>query len=212
MIEISWQFPAAEVERVDEGLLEVGDERWMVLQDVIAGAAKVVGVFGSQKEAEEAWEALKAAGVVQEGDSEAVFRSMPEAEWRDSYKVHFHAWRFGSLHWVPVWERETFQLPPGDSVLWLDPGMAFGTGNHETTRLCVERLVNRAERYGVVGSVIDVGCGSGILALSAVKLGFAEVEGFDNDPEAVRVSEENAALNQLASVVHFYCANVASGL
>jgi ribosomal protein L11 methyltransferase len=57
-------------------------------------------------------------------------------------------WQFGRLHWVPVWEREKFSLPPGDAVLWLDPGMAFGTGNHETTRLCVERLVALAEKKG----------------------------------------------------------------
>ena len=67
-------------------------------------------------------------------------RVLADGDWRDSYKVHFKAWQFGRLHWVPVWERENFTLPPGDEVLWLDPGMAFGTGNHETTRLCVERL------------------------------------------------------------------------
>ena len=83
-----------------------------------------------------------------------------------------------------------------DAVIWLDPGLAFGTGNHETTRLCCERLATYAEeceRRAPATSgrrperVLDAGCGSGILALSAARLGFHRVEGFDNDPEAVRV-------------------------
>jgi ribosomal protein L11 methyltransferase len=113
---------------------------------------------------------------------------------------------------VPVWERATFVLPPGDEVLWLDPGMAFGTGNHETTRLVVERLVAYAQQHGTKGRVLDAGCGSGILALSASKLGFANVGGFDNDAEAVRVSEENAALNAMEGRVAFYVGDLVTGL
>jgi ribosomal protein L11 methyltransferase len=113
---------------------------------------------------------------------------------------------------VPEWERATFQLPEGHAVLWLDPGLAFGTGNHETTRLCVERLVQLAEERGTSGQVMDAGCGSGILALSAAKLGYRDVVGFDNDPEAVRVSEENAALNGLDASVRFFRGDLLSGL
>jgi len=116
------------------------------------------------------------------------------------------------LHWVPIWERATFQLPADEAVIWLDPGLAFGTGNHETTRLCAERLVTLADSRGVTGKVVDAGCGSGILALSAVRLGFGDVSGFDNDPEAVRVSEENAALNELTGRVRFHTADLAAGL
>jgi ribosomal protein L11 methyltransferase len=102
-------------------------------------------------------------------------------------------------------------------VLWLDPGLAFGTGNHETTRLCVERLVAlAASDKGPVTSgkrrVIDAGCGSGILALSAALLGFGEISGFDNDTEAVRVSEENASLNGLAGRVRFFTGDLVGGL
>ena len=141
-----------------------------------------------------------------------VVREMPEQEWRDSYKAHFKAWQFGQLHWVPLWEREQFTLPAGHQVLWLDPGLAFGTGNHETTRLCVERLVAWADTNGLKGRVIDAGCGSGILALSAAKLGFEQVAGFDNDPEAVRVSHENAAMNDLAGKVELYEGDLVTGL
>jgi ribosomal protein L11 methyltransferase len=139
-------------------------------------------------------------------------RSLPEQEWRDSYKAHFHAWQFGRLHWVPVWERASYKVPVGDAVLWLDPGQAFGTGNHETTRLCIERLVEHAAGENSKGRVIDAGCGSGILALSAAKLGYANVTGFDNDPEAIRVSVENACLNGLEAKVRFHVGDLITGL
>ncbi len=113
---------------------------------------------------------------------------------------------------MPVWERETFKLPAGEQVLWLDPGMAFGTGNHGTTRLCCEQLVQFALCHGTEGRVLDAGCGSGILALSAAKLGFKRVAAFDNDPQAVGVSRENARLNALAEAVEFAVANLQIGL
>ena len=112
---------------------------------------------------------------------------------------------------MPEWERATYRIPSDEVVLWLDPGLAFGTGNHETTRLCVERLVTFAESHPEA-RVIDAGCGSGILALSASLLGYRDVVGFDNDPEAVRVSEENAALNQMAGRVKFYEGDLITGL
>lgn len=199
---------------VDDVLLERGAENWSVLEDVIAKRAWVIGICSSEAEARAQWRdllpPLEAGGV-------AVFpnpvaRTIADSDWRDSYKAHFHAWQFGRLHWVPVWEKPTFNLPSGDAVLWLDPGLAFGTGNHETTRLCVERLVTLAEEKGVAGRVIDAGCGSGILALSAALLGYGDVSGFDNDPEAVRVSEENAALNGLTGRVRFFVGDLVTGL
>jgi ribosomal protein L11 methyltransferase len=143
---------------------------------------------------------------------------LAESDWRDSYKAHFKPWQFGRLHWVPAWERGKYQVPAGEEVLWLDPGLAFGTGNHETTRLCVERLVAMEAAMTAKGRdksevrVIDGGCGSGILALSAAKLGFRRILGFDNDPEAVRVSEENAGLNGLEGRVAFSVGDLVTGL
>jgi len=221
LFEIKTEIAAAAAGAADNVLLENELENWSVLEDVIAKRAWLVGVFTDAAEGAASWAALQPwlaeVGVASVG--EAVRREMGDADWRDSYKAHFHAWQFGRLHWVPVWERETFVLPAGDAVLWLDPGMAFGTGNHETTRLCVERLVELAATKGAKGRVIDAGCGSGILALSAVLLGFREVAGFDNDPEAVRVSEENAALNGLDGrgeagaerKVRFYGGDLVSG-
>ena len=214
LFEIKVELPAAAAVAADDALLEHGLENWSVLEDVIVKRAWLVGVFSDEAEAGASWEAvqplLATAGVT--FLAEAAGRSLGDADWRDSYKAHFKAWQFGRLHWVPVWERDTFALPPGDAVLWLDPGLAFGTGNHETTRLCVERLVAVAEEHGVTGRVIDAGCGSGILALSAALLGYGDITGFDNDAEAVRVSEENAALNGLTGRVNFFTGDLEGGL
>lgn len=214
LFEIKAEIPAARANATDELLLEHAMENWSVLEDVIVQRAWLVGICADEHEARAQWSSLApllaAAGV--EPAAPPIERALADADWRDSYKAHFHAWQFGRLHWVPVWEREKFTVPPGEAVLWLDPGLAFGTGNHETTRLCVERLVTLAQQGGTTGRVVDAGCGSGILALSAALLGFRRVVGFDNDPEAIRISEENAALNGLAGRVHFLVGDLVSGL
>jgi ribosomal protein L11 methyltransferase len=215
--EIKVEIPPDRADEADNAMLELGLEGWSLLEDAIAKRAWVVGIFGSESEARARWSELS---VVLPGLAmgEPVERGLVDGDWRDSYKAHFKAWRFGRLHWVPVWERENFKLPLGEEVLWLDPGMAFGTGNHETTRLCVERLTELDARQSAGGKrrarrrVVDAGCGSGILALSAAKLGFEDVVGFDNDPEAVKVSGENAALNGLGRQVGFYVGDLVSGL
>jgi ribosomal protein L11 methyltransferase len=199
------------VEATDTLLLEHGVENWSLLEDAILRRAWIMGVFENEAVARAAWVKLRSVLPVAPL-AEPEFRALADQDWRDSYKAHFKASRFGRLHWVPVWERARFQIPPGEAAIWLDPGLAFGTGNHETTRLCAERLVVLADRRGSGGQVIDAGCGSGILALSAVRLGFSDVSGFDNDPEAVRVSGENAALNELTGRVRFFTADLAAGL
>jgi ribosomal protein L11 methyltransferase len=211
LFELKAEIPASSADGVDEVLLECGVGEWSLLEDAIARRAWIVGIFPDEAEARSAWSALKPLlpAVPLESPQGRILVSQ---DWRDSYKAHFKAWKFGRLHWVPLWERDAFVLPPGDAVIWLDPGLAFGTGNHETTRLCVERLVALVEARGHAGRVIDAGCGSGILALSASKLGFIHVEGFDNDAEAVRVSQENAALNDLARTVTFFTADLIGGL
>ena len=197
---------------VEELLAEREEQHLMVIEDKPAGRAWLTGYYDSRSTALAAGQrfitALDPGWLVTEpGISE-----LADKDWKESYKEHFKAWQFGRLHWVPVWEREIFKLPSGDQVLWLDPGMAFGTGNHETTRLVVERLVHFAGKGGARGRVIDAGCGSGILALSAVKLGFTQVVAFDNDPLAVDVSRDNAELNGLAGCVEFYVGDLVSGL
>ena len=114
-----------------------------------------------------------------------------EEDWENSWKAYYHPIRTGKhVVIVPVWE--DFTPEPGDVTVLMDPGMAFGTGTHETTRLCAALL----EEYVKPGcSVIDVGCGSGILAICASKLGAGECFACDIDPQAIKVAKENVRLN-----------------
>lgn len=211
--EIRAEIPADAAEGTELALLESGFGGWTLLEDAVARRAWIVGIFGGEAEAESRWSgllpSLPAAPL-----GEARSQRLPDADWANSYREHFKPWTFGRLHWVPVWERGSFRIPEGHSALWLDPGMAFGTGNHETTRLCIERLVEieggarGGEGPAKALPVVDAGCGSGILALSAALLGFRDVSGFDSDPEAVRVSRENAQLNGLADSVRFSAADL----
>ncbi len=215
--EIRAEIPAEAAERTELALLEHGVVEWSLLEDAIARRAWIMGIFHDGAEAEAAWAALRPA-LPEDPAGEFLSRRLPDTDWANGYREHFKPWTFGRLHWVPVWERESFRLPHGHSVLWLDPGLAFGTGNHETTRLCIERLVEfeaaLAGGHGAAAEmrVVDAGCGSGILALSAALLGFRDVEGFDSDPEAVRISRDNAALNGLSGRVRFSTAALPDGL
>jgi ribosomal protein L11 methyltransferase len=216
LFEIKAEIPAASAEAAEDLLLELGVLNWSIFEDAIARRAWITGIFSAEGEARARWRdvqpLLPAAPL-----GEPSVRPIADRDWRDSYKAHFKPWQHGRLHWVPVWERGKFELPAGHAVLWLDPGLAFGTGNHETTRLCVERLVEVESRVGGAGikgasRVIDAGCGSGILALSAALLGYDNVMGFDIDPESVRVSRENAEINGLADRLSFRVADLNSGL
>jgi ribosomal protein L11 methyltransferase len=157
--ELKIEMPATLAEPTSDALLELGNSAWSLLEDIIAKRAWIVGFFPSVAEAETRWiELLPLLPVSPIGKRE--LRELADADWRDSYKLHFHSWQFGRLHWVPVWERKSYELPSGHAVLWLDPGLAFGTGNHETTRLCVERLLAFAERSGTSGRVVDAVSGA----------------------------------------------------
>ncbi len=128
--------------------------------------------------------------------------SVNAEDWSSSWKVHFKPLRVGKrLLIVPTWE-DAAQLP-GDLVLRIDPGMAFGTGGHETTRLCLEVLEQVMElgNPGSAPSLLDLGTGSGILAMAASLLGAGRILALDIDPDAVEVARENLALNQLSSRV-----------
>lgn len=209
--EIKAEIPANATEVTDDVLLELGVAGWTLLEDAVARRAWIVGIFADEAEARARWSELQPRLPVAPL-AEPSGRALADADWKDSYKAHFKAWKFGRLNWVPVWERADFVLPAGEEVLWLDPGMAFGTGNHETTRLVVERLVKLTGKDGVGGRMIDAGCGSGILALSAAKLGCRDVVAFDNDPIAIEVSRENAELNGLGGRVDFYVGDLVTGL
>jgi ribosomal protein L11 methyltransferase len=137
-------------------------------------------------------------------------RVVHEADWAEAWKAHFPVLRVGRRIVIrPTWRRHRSE--PGDVVLALDPGMAFGTGLHPTTRLClagIERLADagrlaRGSARDGAARVLDMGCGSGILAIAAGKLGAGEVVGVDTDPIAVEASIANARRNHLARRLRF---------
>lgn len=195
MFEITIHVTADDFATLEEAVFEVEDAtRWNFFEDFESKGYRVQGIYDTEAEARAAWQELSSVANVQ---GEAQVREIHDSDWKDSYKEHFQPWAIGSLHWVPVWLRDEYQLPEGHRAVWLDPGMAFGTGNHETTRLCVERLAEvepLPEGKGAM-TVVDAGTGSGILALSAAKLGYTQVSAFDNDQESIRIACENAVLN-----------------
>lgn len=121
-------------------------------------------------------------------------REVRNEDWAEGWKQHFSAVRIGPrLVIKPTWE--AFAAAPDDVVVNLDPGMAFGTGTHGTTRLCLEALAGLFEQQPAPQRVLDVGTGSGILAIAAAALGAQRVLACDIEEEACRTAAENARLN-----------------
>jgi ribosomal protein L11 methyltransferase len=119
-----------------------------------------------------------------------------EQDWANEWKRYYHAITLSRrLLLCPSWEPAAPE--PGQKVLWMDPGMAFGTGTHETTRLCIAEL---ERRLSPGDRVLDVGCGSGILAICAKLLGSARTVGVDIDATAVKTARENARRNDCADI------------
>ena len=151
-------------------------------------------------QAGEAARRLKDALALVGSSAQVETSEVPDEDWKLSYRRHFKIEPIGRrLVTVPTWELEGFKESGefSDRIpLVLDPGMAFGTGKHETTRACLEYIDELAGDGAQ--SFLDMGCGSGILSIAAAKLGFSPVAGFDIDEDAVNASRENAELNGVA--------------
>lgn len=128
---------------------------------------------------------------------EPQIRTVKEEDWATAWKQFYKPLRIGQrIILKPTWEE--YPVHPDDIVIHLDPGMAFGTGMHPTTRLC---LVALEELVQPGDTVLDVGTGSGVLSLAAAKLGASSILGTDIDPLAIRVAQENAELNAVDSEI-----------
>ncbi|MDA1273838.1 MAG: 50S ribosomal protein L11 methyltransferase [Verrucomicrobia bacterium] len=128
-------------------------------------------------------------------------RPVKESEWRESWKKHFKPIQVGSQLLIrPSWSKRKARA--NQKVVVLDPGLSFGTGQHPTTAFCLEQL-GALRRKGVPQGFLDIGTGSGILAIAAAKLGYGPVHALDSDADAVRVAERNALRNRVADRVRF---------
>ena len=182
-------------ERYVNPLFEVFDGGDLVsssYRDIESSLTEVQIYFPEAEKVAEAKAALAAALDIIGARAEISVGEIPDEDWRLAYRRHFTTERIGKRLVVhPPWE----PMPTDGVVVTLDPGLAFGTGKHETTRACLEYI---DELSGEGGSFLDMGCGSGILSIAASLLGYGPVEGFDVDEEAVQASQENAALNNAA--------------
>jgi len=122
-----------------------------------------------------------------------------EPGWEDAWRAFHRPARVGGLWIGPPWE----EPGPGERAVVIDPGRAFGTGAHPTTRACIE-LLARSERT----PLLDIGCGSGVLAIAAARLGFDPIRAVDNDPVAVETTIANAAANRVSIHVSLLDAEV----
>lgn len=148
-----------------------------------------------------------APGLPDEGEIGLAVSEIPDEDWSRTWKEHFKPLQVGRLFLVsPTWE--AVHCDPERLIIRIDPGRAFGTGHHESTRLCLEWLEScrQLDQGPALMSLLDLGTGSGILAIGAALLGFRNVVGIDNDPEAIETAKENIMLNGLSGKIGLLCA------
>jgi ribosomal protein L11 methyltransferase len=172
-----------------------------------AGLVRVTAYFETPPEVERVrgalGEALRVYGLASSDVREMKFREVEGRDWLAEWKKGWRPVEVGRFVVAPPWSE--VGEGPGRLVIRVEPGMAFGTGTHETTRLCLAAV----EKHFGGGSFLDVGTGTGILAIAAAKLNSsARVEACDTDPLAVSVAEENARLNGVAGRVAFRVGSV----
>ena len=131
------------------------------------------------------------------GEGSVSLSDVKESDWANEWKKYYKPTKVGKKIVVkPSWEE--YEKQEGDLIIELDPGMAFGTGTHETTSMCIRELENYVDE---TKTVFDIGCGSGILAIAAAQLGAKEVVAGDLDEVAVKVSKENCEINNVSDKV-----------
>ncbi|EGR5122748.1 50S ribosomal protein L11 methyltransferase [Vibrio cholerae] len=162
------------------------------------GDTDVVALYEADMDTSLILQQIKASNMLAEGFAHKV-EQVEDKDWEREWMDNFHPMQFGRRLWIcPSWR----EVPDPQAVnVMLDPGLAFGTGTHPTTALCLEWLDN-LDLSGK--TVIDFGCGSGILAIAAIKLGAAKVIGIDIDPQALLASKDNAARNGVEYQIEVY--------
>ena len=158
------------------------------------GTTVITGLFAAEHDLESTLAFLNEQKLSFEGGDKIEFKAeiLEDKDWEREWMTHYHPMQFGSNFWVcPSW----IEVPDANAVnLMLDPGLAFGTGTHPTTALCLEWLAGESLQNR---SVIDYGCGSGILGIAAILLGASAVSGVDIDPQALTATQDNLVRNGL---------------
>ena len=212
-IELRATVSAQLADLLDDYFYETQSAFWGIMQKERTDPYEVFGFFPDTATADSELSVLQKEFSELHKDFE--LSRIEDSFWQNAYKEFVTAWSDRRLHWIPLWERDSYKPPAGSAVVYLDAGMAFGTGAHETTRLCARRLIDYLDSVEeALGSlhVIDAGCGSGVLAFSAAALGCSNIIGFDFDPEAIRVCSANAKENPHIKAPLFEVANLTKGL
>lgn len=164
---------------------------------------RLAGWSEKRRALQQAIERIRSCGLTV-GPARIELRRLRKEDWAESWKRHFKPLRIGRVLLIrPSWSRAR----PGRAEVVLDPGLSFGTGHHPTTEWCLRELV-RLRKTGQGRAFLDIGTGSGILAIAAAKLGYRPVMALDVDAAAVRVARANARANGVAHVVRIVRADV----
>jgi len=158
------------------------------------GSTVITGLFAAEHDLESTLAFLNEQKLSAEGGDKIEFKAeiLEDKDWEREWMTHYHPMQFGPNFWVcPSW----IEVPDANAVnLMLDPGLAFGTGTHPTTALCLEYLASESMQNR---TVIDYGCGSGILGIASILLGASAVSGVDIDPQALTATQDNLLRNNL---------------
>lgn len=197
--------PAAR-EAVEYALMEAGSIGTEHISDDVS-AERVIGYFETAPDREKIrsalFEALQLYSLPSSSVRDMQFKEIADRDWLGEWKKSWQPVEHGRFVIAPPWS-EVSDVP-GRLVIRIEPGMAFGTGTHETTRLCLKAI----EKYFAGGTFLDVGTGTGILAIAAAKLSpDARIEACDTDSEAVRIARENAQLNHVDEQIAFRVGSV----
>ncbi|MEI8352688.1 MAG: 50S ribosomal protein L11 methyltransferase [bacterium] len=197
-------------ELYDDQCVEGGDDQCTVWFDADRDLAILEYYCGTRSEAEQRYSAMAdfLAPFMNGEPMRGSLRELPCEDWSETWKRYFHTEKVSARIWIkPSWE--TCPAAPPDIVVEIDPGMSFGTGQHGTTRGCLQ-VMDRLAASPAPLRLADIGCGSGILAIAAAKLGYRDVVALDHDPDAVRIARENAVLNGVAGCIRFMAGDYAA--
>ena len=215
--EIVFETSHDNAEEISDALLELGALS-VTVEDAAANSADERAIFGEPGAVIDlqAWPIMRVAALLSAHSSatelwkafcgwDSAFEAVPfevrqieDRDWVSETQRQFTPLAIGNCLWVgPHWTKPSDPLEPPSVMITLDPGMAFGTGSHATTQLCLEFMLKSFQGINAPVRVLDMGCGSGILAIAAAKLGAQEIVAVDIDPIAVETAQDNAEKNSV---------------